>query len=137
MSGSSYRNLMLVGDPKQEIFQWNGAHPRYLYLFERDFEAQRIALNQDFRSSAAVVEIAVRLAPDYEVEGEYPIAGEVTLLRGRDEEDEARQVIAYLRDLQASGQADIEGEITLDRCSILERNRYVFNLERAVHHEEQ
>ncbi|NEX20296.1 ATP-dependent helicase [Thiorhodococcus mannitoliphagus] len=136
LCGSSYRNLMMVGDPKQAIFQWNGAHPKYLDLFERDFEAQRIALNQNFRSSAAVVEIAVRLSPDYEVEGEYPIAGEVTVLRGRDEEDEARQVIAYLLDLQASGHADIEGEITLDRCAILGRNRYVFNrLEPALSRE--
>nr|VFJ48489.1 MAG: DNA helicase-2 / ATP-dependent DNA helicase PcrA [Candidatus Kentron sp. FM]VFJ48664.1 MAG: DNA helicase-2 / ATP-dependent DNA helicase PcrA [Candidatus Kentron sp. FM]VFK08173.1 MAG: DNA helicase-2 / ATP-dependent DNA helicase PcrA [Candidatus Kentron sp. FM] len=48
LCGSEYRNVMMVGDPKQAIFQWNGAHPKYLDLFERDFSAKKIELSDSW-----------------------------------------------------------------------------------------
>nr|VFK11689.1 MAG: DNA helicase-2 / ATP-dependent DNA helicase PcrA [Candidatus Kentron sp. LPFa] len=127
LCGEEYRNIMVVGDPKQAIFQWNGAHPKYLDLFERDFSAEKVTLNENFRSSRAVIETARKLDPNYEIEGEYPIAGRVDLLPGKDEEEEARRVLEYLESLMANGHPDIEGEITLEQCALLARNRYVFN----------
>lgn len=127
LCGTEYLNVMMVGDPKQAIFQWNGAHPKYLDLFARDFSARKLELSENYRSSAMVVEIARKLAPEYEVEGKYPIAGAVRLIQGEDEEDEARQVMGYLEQLLDGGHPDVEGEITLERCAILGRNRYVFN----------
>ena len=127
LCGADYRNVMLVGDPKQAIFQWNGAHPKYLDLFEMDFLAEKMTLNENFRSSVVVIDLARRLAPDYAVDGDYPIKGAVELIAAENEEDEARQVIDYLRQLVAEGHPDVEAEITLDRCAVLGRNRYVFN----------
>nr|VFK08209.1 MAG: DNA helicase-2 / ATP-dependent DNA helicase PcrA [Candidatus Kentron sp. LPFa]VFK24808.1 MAG: DNA helicase-2 / ATP-dependent DNA helicase PcrA [Candidatus Kentron sp. LPFa] len=127
LCGTEYRNAMIVGDPKQAIFQWNGAHPKYLDLFERDFSAEKVTLNENFRSSRAVIETARKLDPNYEIEGEYPIAGRVDLLPGKDEEEEARRVLEYLESLMANGHPDIEGDITLEQCALLGRNRYVFN----------
>nr|VFK01043.1 MAG: DNA helicase-2 / ATP-dependent DNA helicase PcrA [Candidatus Kentron sp. LFY] len=126
LCGPEYRNVMVVGDPKQAIFQWNGAHPKYLDLFERDFSAEKIVLSENFRSSAAVVETARKLDPNYEIEGEYPVTGKIDLLQGNDEEREAQRVIEYLESLMATGHPDIEGEITPERCALLGRNRYVF-----------
>nr|VFJ48485.1 MAG: DNA helicase-2 / ATP-dependent DNA helicase PcrA [Candidatus Kentron sp. FM]VFJ48669.1 MAG: DNA helicase-2 / ATP-dependent DNA helicase PcrA [Candidatus Kentron sp. FM]VFK08172.1 MAG: DNA helicase-2 / ATP-dependent DNA helicase PcrA [Candidatus Kentron sp. FM] len=83
--------------------------------------------SENFRSSKAVIQIARKLDPNDETEGEYPIAGQVDLLQGRDEEDEARQVVGYLESLMASAHPDIEGEITPERCALLGRNRYVFS----------
>ncbi len=127
LCGEAYRNVMMVGDPKQAIFQWNGAHPKYLELFEQNFSAKKFVLNENFRSSAVVVEMARKLDPKYEVEGEYPIKGKVNFIQGEDEEDEARQVIQYLEQLISAGHPDVEGAITFERCAILGRNRYVFN----------
>nr|VFJ42840.1 MAG: DNA helicase-2 / ATP-dependent DNA helicase PcrA [Candidatus Kentron sp. DK] len=123
----NYRNVMMVGDPKQAIFQWNGGHPKYLDLFERDFSAEKVVLSENFRSSKAVIDTAGKLDSNYEIEGKYPIAGRVDLLPGKDEEEEARRVLAYLESLMAGGHPDIEGEITPERCALLGRNRYVFN----------
>nr|VFK61035.1 MAG: DNA helicase-2 / ATP-dependent DNA helicase PcrA [Candidatus Kentron sp. UNK]VFK69582.1 MAG: DNA helicase-2 / ATP-dependent DNA helicase PcrA [Candidatus Kentron sp. UNK] len=127
LCGTEYRNIIVVGDPKQAIFQWNGAHPKYLDLFERGFSAEKVTLNENFRSSRAVIETARKLDPNYEIEGEYPIAGRVELLPGKDEEEEARRVLEYLESLMANGHPDIEGEITLEQCALLGRNRYVFH----------
>ncbi|MCD4712262.1 MAG: ATP-dependent helicase [Clostridiales bacterium] len=125
LCGFEHRNVMMVGDPKQAIFAWNGANPKYLNLFEQDFDAKRIIMNENFRSSQAVVKAAKALDPEYEIEGELPIAGSIELIVGKDETDEAIQVLDYIQNLIDNGHQDIEGTITLERCALLARNRYV------------
>ena len=127
LCGSEYRNVMMVGDPKQAIFVWNGAHPKYLDLFERDFGAKKICMNENFRSSQAVVKAAKALSPEYEVEGQLPIAGDLKLIVGRDEKEEAVLVLEYLNKLNTKGHEDIEGPVKLERCALLGRNRFVFS----------
>lgn len=133
LCGETFRNIMAVGDPKQAIYVWNGADPKYLDMFAEDFAAARIALNENFRCSKAVVTAASRLDPSYSVEGQLPIAGEVTVLDCPDELGEAREVVSKLQSLQSNGHADVEGDISLDRCAVLGRNRFVFGaLENAL-----
>ncbi|MCP4698548.1 MAG: ATP-dependent helicase [Gammaproteobacteria bacterium] len=127
LCGDEYRNVMLVGDPKQAIFQWNGGHPKYLDLFERNFAACRITMNENYRSSAAIVNIAKKLAPEYKPEGEFPVPGEINLLIGGDEQEEAEKTLNYLDNLCKNGHLNVENKITLERCAVLARNRYVFN----------
>lgn len=125
LCGDDFRNVMLVGDPDQAIFQWNGAHPKYLDLFERDFGASKYALNDNFRSSKKVIELARKLVPGYEGSIEHPVQGGVGLLIAENEEDEASQVLDYLNQLLNLGHQDIEGSVSLERCAVLARNRYV------------
>lgn len=127
LCGPRFRNIMMVGDPKQAIFVWAGADPHYLDLFEKDFGAERIRMDDNFRSSRCVVNSARALSPDYEIEGQLPIEGEVRLIAGQDEEDEAHLVLDYLEGLLNHGHPDIEGTVTLERCALLARNRYVFS----------
>ena len=126
LCGNEYRNVMVVGDPRQAIFVWSGASPRYLALFERDFGARRVALDENFRSSRAVVAAAQALDPDYKPEGKLPIRGVCTTRAADDEGDEARWVVDRISDLVREGHPDVENEITVERCAILGRNRYVF-----------
>jgi DNA helicase-2/ATP-dependent DNA helicase PcrA len=127
LCGTEYKNVMMVGDPKQAIYVWNGASPKFMDLFAEDFGAKRIKLNDNFRSSKKVVAAAKSLVNDYEVAGALPIVGAVDLLVGKDEEDEARQILEYLENLVKLGHPDIEGEVTLDRCALIARTRYVFS----------
>lgn len=127
LCGSSYRNVMMVGDPKQAIFMWNGAHPKYLDMFEEDFKAKKIPMDENFRSSQAVVNAARKLTPEYEVEGQIPIKGDIRLIHGENEEDEALLVLDYIENLINNGHKDIEGHVALGQCAILARNRYVFS----------
>ncbi|PNU18604.1 ATP-dependent helicase [Geothermobacter hydrogeniphilus] len=127
LCGDTFKNVMFVGDPRQAIFQWNGAHPKYLDFFARDFKAKKIVLNENYRSSRAIVEAARLLDPGYEVESEYPIPGDIRLLVAEDEHDEAKRIVEYLSDLLDNGHDDIEGPVTLGGCAILGRNRYVFS----------
>ncbi len=126
LCGTEYKNIMMVGDPKQAIYMWRDANPKYLDLFLKDFGAKKIVLKDNYRCSKSVVNVAQRLAPEYSVEGQLPIKGEVVLLEGDNEEDEANQILSYLSNLIKNGHRDIEGSITLNKCALLARNRYVF-----------
>ncbi|KAF5414007.1 MAG: ATP-dependent DNA helicase Rep [Candidatus Methanogaster sp.] len=127
LCGPGYRNVMMVGEPKQAIFGWNGADPKYLDQFEQDFGAEKIFMNENFRSSQAVVKAAKALDPEYEVEGQLPIPGSIKLIVGEDEQREAVCVLNYIQDLVDNGHQDIEGNITWDRCALLGRTRYVLS----------
>jgi DNA helicase-2/ATP-dependent DNA helicase PcrA len=126
LCGKDYFNVIVVGDPKQAIFMWNGAHPKYLDLFVQDFKAQRMELNENFRSSKAVVAAAMALNPQYTVKGQLPIAGYLDIHRCEDEQAEAQFVVNTIRTLVREGHPDIEGSVTLEKCAILGRNRFVF-----------
>jgi DNA helicase-2/ATP-dependent DNA helicase PcrA len=125
LCGTSFRNVLMVGDPKQAIYVWNGADPKYLDLFEREFGAEKVTLTENFRCSRAVVAAARRLVPSYVVEGQLPIDGLVQLVEADDECAEAKAVVAQIRSLITDGHPDIEGPISLGRCAVLGRNRFV------------
>ena len=136
LCGREHQNVMVVGDPKQAIFVWNGGDPKYLDLFVEDFNAETITLNENFRSSRAVVEAAALLAPEYEVEGELAIEGEVCLTVAQDENDESDMLFERLSALLSSGHPDIEGSVSLESCAIIGRSRYVFGaIEGRFEHE--
>ncbi len=122
-----HRNVMLVGDPKQAIYTWNGADPKYLDLFRRDFDAQVFALTDNFRSSRSVVRAAQVLDGNYEVEGQLPIEGELLLQACPDEKAEAIFVANTIERLLKEGHPSIEGAVTPERIAILGRNRFVFS----------
>ncbi len=127
LCGLEYRNVMMVGDPKQAIFVWNGANPEYLDKFKRDFDAKKIPMDENFRSSQVVVKAAKTLAPEYEVQGQLPIPGSIDLFIGEDEQQEASLVLDFIQNLINKGHKDIEGPVTLERCALLGRNRYVLS----------
>lgn len=127
LCGDEYKNVMMVGDPKQAIYMWNGANPKYLDMFERDFGATKIGLNDNYRCSEDVVNVAIKLSPGYSVEGQLPIKGEVKLIVGISEGDEADKVLGYIGNMLQTGHPDIEIGVSLNNCAILARNRYVFS----------
>jgi DNA helicase-2/ATP-dependent DNA helicase PcrA len=126
LCGSEFDNVLMVGDPKQAIYVWNGADPKYLDLFERDFSAKKIVLTENFRCSKSVVEAAKRLDSSYTVEGQLPVKGAVQLIEANDEKSEALAVVDKINRLMSKGHPDVEGEISLARCAVLARNRFVF-----------
>lgn len=125
LCSDGYRNLMLVGDPKQSIYGFNTAGPEYMMKFGVDFAARQIELTANYRSSKAVVSIARSLDPHYMVAAQLPIAGRIQILQGANEEDEAKLIVDELVRLFEQSHPDVEGGVDPSKCAILGRNRFV------------
>jgi DNA helicase II / ATP-dependent DNA helicase PcrA len=124
LCGESFRNVMMVGDPKQSIYGFNTSSPDFMWRFRDEFGADEIELTENFRSSQAVVGVARSLEPNYLVEAQLPIKGQVSVVVGNDEEDEARAIVAEIERLVAEGHEDVEGSVTHSDCAILGRTRF-------------
>ncbi len=124
LCGSDYKNVMMVGDQNQAIFTWNGGDPIYMDIFQKDFDAMRITMNENFRSSQAVVSCAKSLIDNYNIVGELPILGDKYLIIGENEKDEAKRIVDFMQNMILFGHKDIEGIVKLEDCAIIARNRY-------------
>lgn len=119
-----FNNLMMVGDPRQSIYGFNTSGPEYMERFGQDFEAKKLELTANYRSSKAVVSLAQRLDPNYMVAMQLPIEGRATVFVGKDEQDEARLIADELLRLFQQGDQDVEGVIDPSKCAILGRTRF-------------
>ncbi len=127
LCGKNYRNIMMVGDPKQAIFEWYGASPLYLVLFKKDFNAKVINMETNFRSSRLVIDAANKLNPDYKTAGAFPIHGEIKLIISKNEKHEAQLILKEIKNLLKNGHKEVENQITLNSIAILGRTRYTFS----------
>lgn len=126
--GEGATSILLVGDPNQAIYGFNGSSKDFMLEdFTRDFSARRVDLRENFRSSKAVIRAANGLYPDSIDLENAALPGEFDIVACADEADEARWVREKIASLLARGShQDIEGTITPDRVAVLARNRYVF-----------
>lgn len=124
LCGDSLRNVMMVGDPKQSIYGFNASSPDFMWRFHNEFKAGEIELNENFRSSRAVVDAAKALDPNYGVEGQLPIAGLAEVIAGEDDEEEAKLIADKIQTLIAEGHDDVEGGIVWESCAVLGRTRF-------------
>lgn len=124
LCGDSFRNVVMVGDPKQSIYGFNTSSPEYMWRFQKEFEAKQIELTENFRSSKAVVDVAKALDPKYQVEGQLTIPGLVEVLPGTNEEAEAKLITDKIQMLIAVGHEDVEDTITWKSFAVLGRTRF-------------
>ncbi len=72
LCGAELTNVMMVGDPNQSIYGFTTFSPRFMQDFARDFRATEIQLDENFRSSKVVVQIAQALEATYSVKASFP-----------------------------------------------------------------
>ncbi|MEK7814743.1 MAG: UvrD-helicase domain-containing protein, partial [Chloroflexota bacterium] len=95
-----YRNICVVGDPDQSIYSWRNADIRNILSFQRDYpDAKTVALEQNYRSTATILEAAkhlisvngMRLQKDLFTDNDQGMP--VTVHEAYDQEEEASFVI--------------------------------------------
>jgi len=126
--GNAIKNVMMVGDPNQAIYGFNGSASSYMQEdFVSDFQAKVITLDENYRCSKSVIEASNSLM-NLAVEAvNYVIKGHFEIYTAQSEIDEAQFVLNKINELiRLKSHNDIEGEITYDKISILARNKFVF-----------
>lgn len=104
------RNLFTVGDADQSVYSWRGADVRNILQFEKDYpEAKVILLEQNYRSSQAILDVAsavIKGGGKRKHEKNLWTANgsgvEVELREGFDQDEEARWVAEEINRLVAS-----------------------------------
>lgn len=127
LGGNEFRNIFVVADDDQIIYQWNGASYRQIQLFLKDFGAETLQLPTNFRCPPAIVEAANRLVA-YNAERttskkpllsgkkdlRFPAEQHLQIRRFSTEEEEAYGIASDIAAL---------GETQWGQVSVLGRNR--------------
>ncbi len=128
-------SILMVGDPNQAIYGFNGSSPDFMLTnFPDDFDVRKIELRKNYRSTRAIIRAANSLYPDSIDESLAPLQGQIVTKALADEEAEAAWVMDQISGLLAAENLpDIEGNLTPERIVVLARNRYIFTpLEKAL-----
>lgn len=128
LCGDTIKSLMMVGDPHQMIYGFNGSDHDYLCdRFVEDFNPSKYELKENYRSSKAVIQLANKLKPGSQVEAEYALDGLSHIEALDDEGAEAHWIYNRINALlKLNKHDDIEGDISFDNMVVIARNRFVF-----------
>ena len=127
LANCEFNNIMLVGDPNQSIFHFNGSSSEYMQQFVDDFQATTIKLSENYRSSIAVLDAAEKIIPEVEhIEGTVK-KGKFECYKAENEEVEAQWIANKIKEIVAlKKHDDIEGELCFEKIAVLARNKYLF-----------
>lgn len=130
LCGDKVKSVMMVGDPDQMIYGFNGASHKYLCeKFIEDFVPDRFVLKENYRSSKAVINLANKLKPSSQVESIYACDGKNQIEEFQDENAEALWICNKIDELlKAKSDPEIESEISLNSMVVIARNRFVFQV---------
>ncbi|TDB47903.1 ATP-dependent helicase [Photorhabdus luminescens] len=128
LCGDVIKSVLMVGDPNQMIYGFNGSSKDYLCSsFINDFTPQQFELKENYRSTKSVIRAANKLRPGSQAEIDYALEGDVSISEFDSEKDEAAAVVATIKKLlELKVHDEIEGEISLGNMVVIGRNRFVF-----------
>jgi len=133
--GESIKSVMMVGDPDQMIYGFNGSSSEYLCeKFVNDFSASKYELKENYRSTKQVIKVANKLKPESQKEHEYALEGIVQIESLADEIEEANWIVNLIKGfVELRQHEEIEGDISFEHIVVIARNRFVFSsLEKAL-----
>ncbi|EEG76375.1 DNA helicase PcrA, partial [Dethiobacter alkaliphilus] len=107
--GGVHRNLCVVGDDDQSIYQFRGADIRNILDFERDWpEAEVVKLEENYRSSGNILEAAWHVVKhnagrkDKKLWTSQEAGDPIQVYTAQDEQQEARYIAGEIRKLSAT-----------------------------------
>lgn len=122
---SNRKNIMIVGDPDQNIYGWRNANTKILnQYFVNDFkDSVTITLDQNYRSTSKILEVANKLISQNKDRLEKKLftnnkgRQKVFYMETIDEKNESRNVVAKIAELERKG-------VSLGNVAILYRTNY-------------
>lgn len=123
------KNLFMVGDPDQTIYEWRGAKPEYLVSFDKFFpDCTTIIMNQNYRSTPNILQLGNHIIKnnkiriDKDMTTQNPNGFEVVHFHGKNDFEESLWITMVIADLIESQGAKYSDISILYRANYLSRN---------------
>ncbi|MDR2754954.1 MAG: ATP-dependent helicase [Planctomycetaceae bacterium] len=130
LCGTDHKRVMMVGDPNQVIYGFNGSDKKYMVeSFVSDFApVTKLSLNENFRSSTAILKASNCLIADgSKMKINCSLKGLFEIKEFSDQQSEAEWIAETIEYYMEHGHSDIIGKITEDRIAVLSRTKYIFH----------
>ncbi|MGR6833882.1 ATP-dependent helicase [Aliivibrio wodanis] len=126
--GERTKSVLMVGDPNQMIYGFNGSKDYFEKDFLTDFNPTTFTLKENYRSSKSVINVANVIKPQSQINHEAAFDGCAKIQPCLNEDIEANWIIRGLKALlSAKKHEEIEGDISLEKMVVIGRNKFVFN----------
>lgn len=127
LANDGYQNVMMVGDPKQSIYAFNGSSKEYMLKhFVADYNPVVYELTENYRSAREILAYANKLIPGANDMMSAQIQGMYKELPAKTEEEEINTIITLIQKLLKQKKLKyIEYEISEDDITVLARNKYI------------
>lgn len=127
MTHDRNNNIMLVGDPNQSIYGFNGSSADLMQKnFVQDYTPTIISLSDNYRSTRSILQLANKIIPESASLDNIVLNGICEETHYDTVEQEANYVVQKISNLISSQNCDeIEGPISYTNFAILARNKYV------------
>lgn len=134
----NFNNLMMVGDPEQSIYGFNGSNSSIMTeKFKNDFNPTIYSLNENFRSTSKIISAANKIQPESKSKSVFPLEGILETKAFQNKESEAQWIVNKIKGLIQKGSPWVEHPIEFKNIGIIGRNRYVFSEIERIFKEEQ
>lgn len=124
-----HKNLFIVGDPDQTIYEWRGARPEILVDFDKQFPTcQTIVLNQNYRSTPEILNLANQIIKknkirvDKDLFTKNPSGIEVVHFHAKNEIEESQWIVDEIREIKNANKTKLSDITILYRAHHVSRN---------------
>lgn len=123
-----YQNLMIVGDPDQNIYEWRGSNVKLLVEFDKTHPGTKtIILNQNYRSTPQILQCANTLIEKNELRlkkdlfTRSPVGTVVKHIHSKSEDAEVADIVKKIKEIHKKQKKSYSDFAVLYRSSFLSR----------------
>ncbi|MCQ2610538.1 MAG: UvrD-helicase domain-containing protein [Treponema sp.] len=123
-----YKNLMIVGDPDQNIYEWRGSNVKLLVDFDKSHPGTKtIILNQNYRSTPQILQCANTLIEKNELRLEKDLftrstdGAAVEHIHSKSEDAETASIVKTIKEIHKKQKKSYSDFAILYRSSFLSR----------------
>lgn len=129
MLSDYHKNLFVVGDPDQTIYEWRGAKPELLVDFDKSFpDSQTIIMDQNYRSTPNILSLGnhiiknnlIRVDKDMFTQNEQGV--DVVHFHGEDDFEESLWIVNEIKELLKDNRSKLSDIAVLYRSHFISRN---------------
>ncbi|MEQ8706713.1 MAG: ATP-dependent helicase [Phaeodactylibacter sp.] len=129
LCGNSHNNIVMVGDPNQAIYSFNGSSIKYMQeYFIKDFAAVKLEIQKNYRSSDSVLSLAKHIKNNVEIGNNF-FKGKVEIVIANNESEEAKSIVSIIKEYISRGiysEKEVTIPISYSDIAVIARNRYIF-----------